>query len=69
MKILEVNKHQAGRLSNMVFGLACVLDGLVRILSCGWLHTSLPLLYSKYQVTVLIKNKLMKQRGLQSEHP
>lgn len=68
MNILERNRHQAGRLSNMLFGLACIADGLVRTLSCGWLHTNLPLTYSKYQVTVLIKNKLMKRKEL-NEHP
>ena len=42
MKI-ERNKNPAGRLNNIAFGLCCIGDGLVRVLSLGFLHSSLTL--------------------------
>jgi len=47
---IEVNKHPAGRVSNILFGLASFLDGIVRVISFGFLHTRLPLEISKWQV-------------------
>lgn len=55
MKI-QRNKHPAGRISNMVFGLCSLCDGLVRLMSCGFLHTSLTLDWARYQATVQIRN-------------
>lgn len=42
MKI-QRNRNPAGRLRNMGFGLCCIGDGLVRILSCGFLHSTFTL--------------------------
>lgn len=43
------NRHQAGRLWNVTFGLACLFDGLVRVLSLGFCHSTLPMEVSKHQ--------------------
>jgi hypothetical protein len=47
--MIERNRAASGRVGNVVFGLACVGDGLVRVLSLGFLHTRLTLTVSKYQ--------------------
>lgn len=47
--MIERNKHPAGRLSNMVFGSAAICDGLIRVLSLGFLHTRMTLNWSRYQ--------------------
>jgi len=46
MKI-ERNKNPAGRFRNIGFGLCCIGDGLVRVLSLGFLHSSLCLDYAR----------------------
>lgn len=38
--MIQRNKHSAGRLSNVVFGLAQIGDGLVRVLSLGFAHST-----------------------------
>lgn len=48
--MIERNKHPAGRLGNMLFGVATLCDGLVRLMSLGFLHTTLPLAVSRRQV-------------------
>ena len=58
--MIERNKHPAGRLWNIAFGLACVADGLVRVLSIGCLHTRLPVTVSKVQARKVFENKLKK---------
>ncbi len=40
--MIERNKHHSGRLGNMIFGMANIVDGLTRVLSFGFLHTRLP---------------------------
>lgn len=52
--MIQRNKHAAGRFANIIFGLANVVDGLVRAGSLGMLHTTLPLKVSKYQAKLLI---------------
>jgi len=42
MKI-QRNLHPAGRVSNIGFGLCAIADGLVRVFSFGFLHTTLAL--------------------------
>jgi hypothetical protein len=53
--IIERNLHPAGRAWNFVFGLACVIDGLVRVVSLGFLHTTLCLLVTRYQSKAAIE--------------
>lgn len=50
MRRLFVNKNPAGKFSNILMGLAEIVDGLVRILSLGYLATTLPLDVSRYMV-------------------
>lgn len=40
---IQRNLHPAGRLNNVVFGLCATVDGLVRVFSFGFLHTTLTL--------------------------
>lgn len=44
---LERNRHPAGRLNNMAFGMYTIIDGLVRVVSCGFLHTTLTLAFAR----------------------
>lgn len=53
--MIERNKSGNGFMGNLVFGVAQLVDGLVRVLSLGALYTRLPLEVSKYQA---------KRRGL-----
>ena len=46
-KIICVNKHKSGRIGNVSFGILGVIDGLVRILSFGFLHTDLQLMWAR----------------------
>ena len=39
--LVERNRHPAGMAFNMLFGVCQVADGLVRIVSLGYLHTRL----------------------------
>jgi hypothetical protein len=39
---IERDRHPAGKLYNMLFGLCQVADGFIRILSLGYLHSRLP---------------------------
>lgn len=47
MNIIRVNNHRSGRIGNMPFGILGVIDGLVRILSFGFLHTDLQLIWAR----------------------
>ena len=54
--MIEKNRHPGGRLGNLLFGVACIVDGLVRTISIGFLHTRLPCEVSKYQAKIMIRN-------------
>ena len=47
MSLIERDQHPTGRLGNMAFGVCHLIDGLVRILSFGFLHTTLTLDWAK----------------------
>jgi hypothetical protein len=47
--MIERNKNLSGPMSNVVFGLCCIMDGLIRVLSLGRLSTSMPLDYARNQ--------------------
>lgn len=53
--MLHINRHPGGRCAAACFGLACLADGLVRTLSLGTLHTSLPLRVTRWQARRAIK--------------
>ena len=40
---IQINKHPMGRINNMHFGICCIIDGLVRVLSFGFLHSTFAL--------------------------
>lgn len=40
---VQRNRHPSGRINNIHFGLCQVADGLVRVLSCGFLHSTFSL--------------------------
>lgn len=56
---IERNKHPSGRLGNITFGLAAILDGLVRAGSLGFFHTNLTLLVSRIQTRRML-DRLIK---------
>lgn len=47
--MIERNRNPVGRAGNLAFGLATLLDGLVRVVSLGWLHTRFPVALSGWQ--------------------
>jgi hypothetical protein len=54
--MIERNLNAAGRRGNVLFGVAELMDGLVRILSLGFLHTRLTLIVSRWQIRRAFKN-------------
>lgn len=52
---IQRNRHKAGRLSNVGFGLLSIADGLVRVVSLGFLHTDLLCRYSSWQAKQMLK--------------
>jgi hypothetical protein len=59
--MIERNLHAAGRRANVLFGFAELVDGLVRILSFGFLHTRLTLIVSSWQVRRAFQNRRTSQ--------
>lgn len=53
--MIQRNLNPVGRISNMIFGLCAIGDGLVRFLSLGHLHTRFCLEYSKRQARSQIR--------------
>ena len=47
--MIQRNLNPAGRLGCIVFGLAQLLDGTVRVISGGFFHTTAPLAVSREQ--------------------
>ena len=54
--------HQTSRLEFVTFGVAEIIDGLIRILTFGWLFSNGPLLVSRGQAERVILNR-KKARG------
>lgn len=64
--MIQRNLHPAGRIHCIVFGLAQVLDGVVRIASGGFFHTTAPLAVTREQARRHIQNlKRARARQLQ----
>jgi hypothetical protein len=59
--MIERNKHHAGRIGNILFGVASILDGLVRVLSFGFLHTRFPIELSKAQAKRIAKSVMLRE--------
>lgn len=57
-----LNKNRAGKFWNALFGLAQVVDGTVRVLTFGYVATTLPIVTSRKQAETMIK-KLKKARN------
>ena len=55
--MLERNLNAAGRRANVLFGAVELVDGLVRVLSLGFLHTRLTLIVSRWQVRRSFQNR------------
>ena len=49
-KTVFLNKNPSGKLSTVVMGVCQIVDGLVRILSLGYLSTRLPLDYASFSI-------------------
>ena len=54
--MIECNLNAAGRRANVLFGVAELVDGLVRVLSLGLLHTRLCLIVTRWQVRRAFQN-------------
>ena len=64
MKIIRVNKHKSGRIGDVSFGILGVIDGIVRILSFGFLHTDLqPRRARNSAARNIAKQKKMREQG------
>lgn len=62
---IYINKHPAGRISNMHFGVCAILDGLVRVLSFGFLHSTFCLDQSRNAAKKAIeKAKKLREKEL-----
>jgi acetaldehyde dehydrogenase (acetylating) len=57
--MIQVNRHPDGRISNIVFGLCHLADGIVRAGSLGFLHTTFPLDYARY----VAKRRFQRQQA------
>jgi hypothetical protein len=57
--MIERNLNAAGRRANVLFGVVELVDGLVRVLSLGFLHTRLCIIVTRWQV----RRAFAKQRG------
>lgn len=54
--MIQRNRNPAGRIGCIVFGLAQLLDGMVRVASGGFFHTTAPLAVSREQARRHIQN-------------
>lgn len=48
--MIERNLNAAGRRANVIFGVAELVDGLIRVLSLGFFHTRLTLIVTRWQM-------------------
>lgn len=53
--MIERNRHPTGRSGNVLFGLAELSDGAVRVLSLGFLHTRLLTTVTRWQAKSMIQ--------------
>jgi len=55
--MIERNLNEAGRRANVLFGVVELIDGLVRVLSLGFLHTRLCVIVTRWQVRRAFANR------------
>ena len=67
--MIERNLNAAGRRANVLFGVAELIDGLVRVLSAGFLHTRLTLIVSRWQMRRAIVSRWQMRRAFQNRRP
>jgi len=63
---IAINKHPAGKFWSFAFGLACIIDGMVRVLSGGWLFSSCCLWVTRQQSRAMLelcKAKRQSEKG------
>ena len=54
--MIQRDLNPAGRLWNLIFGLAQIADGIIRVVSLGFLHTRFCLTVSREQSRRAIQN-------------
>lgn len=64
--MIQRNLNPAGRMGCIVFGLAQLFDGVVRVVSGGFFHTTAPLVVSREQARRRIQ-KLKRSRQQENE--
>lgn len=62
--MIERNRNPAGRLYNLLFGLCEIVDGIIRVVSLGYLHSRFALDMSKRAV----KAHITRQKKLRAAH-
>ena len=66
-RVFQRNLNPAGRLGCIVFGLAQLIDGAVRVVSGGFFHTTVPLTVSREQARRHIQNLKRARQQQESE--
>lgn len=56
-RLVFINKHPAGRHWNFLFGLACIADGIIVVLSLGLLSGGFQLLVTRNQSKSMIEKQ------------
>jgi hypothetical protein len=65
--MIERNRHVAGWIGNILFGLVTLADGLVRCLSLGFLHTRFPVEMARIQAKRAHIRQMKKAARIQAE--
>ncbi len=55
--MVERDRHPAGKLFNMLFGVCEIADGLIRVVSLGYLRSTLPLTVARSAAEKLITSR------------
>lgn len=61
--MIEINRHPTGRSGNLLFGSCEIIDGIVRVISLGFLHTRLLSTVTGWQARRMINNVERKRNG------
>ena len=64
--MLFLNKNPAGKISNMVFGILEIVDGIVRVLTFGFIATEFNLRFTRWTAKNHIQ-KLKREREKKHE--
>lgn len=66
--MIERNRNPAGKLFNLLFGLSEIADGLIRVVSLGYLHSRFALEVSKRAVKRHIARQKKRRALLEANH-